>query len=71
MLGIAKIFGTTPEYALHEISYTNAIMFSRAVPLPGDDSDDENAPLFDASKDACEDIDLESTEHETEIIVRR
>lgn len=68
VLGIAKTFGVTPEYALHEISYTNAIMYSRAMPMPGDD-DEKDAPLFDASKDANEDIDLTGNDDE-EIIVK-
>lgn len=46
----------------------NAIMYSRAVPMPGDDAEDD-APLFDATKDACEDIDLDSTDDE--IIVKK
>lgn len=32
------------------MSYVNAIMYSHAVPLPDDKSDDK--PLFDESKDA-------------------
>lgn len=54
---------------MHEISYINAIMYSRAVPMPGDDAESDNAPIFDATKDACQDIDLESTDEE--IIVKK
>lgn len=28
-------------------------MYSRVVPMPGDNKDTENAPLYDESKDAC------------------
>lgn len=46
-------------------------MYSRAIPLPGDDSDEkENQPLYDDSKDACKDIDLDSNDDE-EIIVKK
>ena len=37
---------------LYEISYLNAIMYSRAVPMPNDKSEVDR-PLFDESKDAC------------------
>lgn len=50
-MGIAKIFGVTPEYALYEISYVNAIMYSHATPSI-DDMNDENAPAYDDSRDA-------------------
>lgn len=46
MLGIAKTFGVTEKYALYEMSYLNAIMYSRAMPMPGD-GEDEDAPLYD------------------------
>ena len=52
MLGIAKIFGVSPEYALYEMSYVNAIMYSRAVPMPGDRDEAADKPLYDDSKDA-------------------
>lgn len=28
-------------------------MYGRAVPMPGDKKESENAPLYDDSKDAC------------------
>lgn len=37
---------------MYEISYTNAILYSKATPMYGDKSDDENKPLFDETKDA-------------------
>lgn len=50
-LGIARIFGKDERYALYDISYTNAVMYSRAVPLMGDESED-GKPDFDESLDA-------------------
>lgn len=52
MLGIAKTFGVTEKYALYEISYQNAIMYSRVVPMPHDEDETARLP-FDESKDAC------------------
>lgn len=52
ILGIARIFGKDEKYALYEISYTNAIMYSRAVPLAGDVSDGGDRPLYDDRLDA-------------------
>ena len=48
----------------------NAILYSLVVPVPGDDSTDENAPVFDESKDACNDIDL-NDDCDDEIITAR
>jgi len=34
-------------------------MYSRVIPIPGEtDSSTNDAPLYDDSKDACQDIDL-------------
>lgn len=52
MLGITKTFNCTPEYALHEISFTNALLYSRAVPMPDDVSNDKDKPLYDDAFDA-------------------
>lgn len=52
MLGIAKTFGVTEKYALYEMSYLNAIMYSRAMPMPNDGEDDD-APLYDEKLDMC------------------
>lgn len=54
MLGIAKTFGVSPKYALYDISYVNALMYSHAVPMPYDknDNEDNDKPLYDDSKDA-------------------
>lgn len=68
VLGIAKTFGVTPEYALHGISYANVVLYSHSIPIPGEDSDNKNnddAPLYDDSKDACQDIDLTGIDEET------
>nr|CAI9750628.1 hypothetical protein GPVRGNEL_GPVRGNEL_CDS_0013 [Caudoviricetes sp.] len=40
----------TDKQALYDISYKNAIMYSRAMPMPNDKSEDN--PLYDDSKDA-------------------
>ncbi len=45
----------TIEEALHGISYANILLYSRATPMYDDKDDD--SPLFDASKDACNMID--------------
>ena len=52
VLGIARTLGVTEKYALYDISYVNAIMYSRAMPMPGDKGENGNAPLYDGSKDA-------------------
>lgn len=46
------MFGMTAKEALYDISYKNAIMYSRAMPMPNDETEDENQPLFDESLDA-------------------
>ena len=51
VLGIAKTFGVTEKYALYEMSYTNAILYSRAMPMP-DDEKANDTPLYDGTKDA-------------------
>lgn len=50
VLGVTKNLGVTVEYALDNISYVNAIMYSRAMPMYGDKED--NKPKFDDSLDA-------------------
>ena len=40
----------TIDYALDEISYVNAVMYSRAMPMYGDKK--ENKPAYDESLDA-------------------
>lgn len=52
VLGVAKAFGITAREALYDISYANAILYSRAVPLYGDTSDEGGLPPFDDAKDA-------------------
>ncbi len=52
VLGIARTLGVTEKYALYDISYVNAIMYSRAMPMPGDKAENDNTPLYDGSKDA-------------------
>ena len=43
--------GVTEKYALYNISYVNAVMYSRALPMPDDEKEDDK-PLYDDSKDA-------------------
>lgn len=50
MLGVARLFGTSARDALYGISYANAVLYSRAMPMVGDADDD--SPVFDESKDA-------------------
>lgn len=50
VLGVSKNLGVTIEYALDEISYVNAVMYSRAMPMYGDRKEDR--PAYDESLDA-------------------
>ena len=52
VLGVARLFGVTEKYALYEISYQNALLYSRAVPMPGDRGNGDK-PLYEDGKDAC------------------
>ena len=45
------MFGMTAKEALYDISYKNVIMYSRAMPMPNDETEDDK-PLFDESLDA-------------------
>lgn len=51
---MAKTFGITEKQALYDISYTNAIIYSKSVPMYGDKPDNmnEDAPIYDETKDA-------------------
>lgn len=42
----------TIEEALYGISYANVLLYSRAMPMYDDKEDD--SPLYDPTKDACE-----------------
>lgn len=35
------------------MSYQNAILYSRAMPMAGDKDESDDKPLYDESKDAC------------------
>lgn len=37
---------------MYDISYINAILYSKATPMYGDKSDEEDVPLYDETKDA-------------------
>lgn len=47
-----KNLGVSIDYALDEISYVNAVMYSRATPMFGDGEESKDAPSYDGSKDA-------------------
>lgn len=49
------------------MSYVNAIMYSHAMPLPNDETD-ENKPLFDESKDANNPDNFKDFEGDEEIV---
>lgn len=68
---MANLLGVSEKYVLYEMSYTNLIMYSRAMPHPDYESKKEtnDRPLFDESKDANEDIKI--TDDDEEEIVRR
>lgn len=53
VLGIAKTFGITAHEALYDISYVNAIMYSKAMPMYDDkQTEDDNKPVYDDALDA-------------------
>lgn len=43
VLGIAKTFNQTPQFALYGISYRNAILYSKAMPMYGDGETDKGS----------------------------
>lgn len=44
-------------------------MYSRSVPMPGDSKADDNNPIYDDSKDACNPNNFKEDDFEDEIIV--
>ncbi len=73
ILGISKTLGLSINETIHEISYINALMYCRAMPQYGDGKGregDSKAPLFDASKDACNVENFSSEDFDEEEIVR-
>jgi len=69
VLGITKTLNCTVDYALYEISYQNALMYARAMPMYDDEKEESSNPLYDDSKDACNPDNF--NDFEDEIIVRR
>lgn len=63
VLGVSRIFGMTANEALYEMSYKNAIMYSRAMPMT-DDMEYEESPLYDGSKDANDPENFNNFENE-------
>lgn len=59
----AKIFGTTPDYILYEISYENLIMYGCAIPHHDDEKDD-----WDPSIDANNPDNFNSSNDEEEFV---
>jgi hypothetical protein len=49
---VAKTFGVTAQEALYDMSYVNAIMYSKAVPMYDDKPSAEDKPLYDDTLDA-------------------
>ena len=58
----------TIDYALDDISYVNAIMYSRALPMYGDEDEDDGV-RYDESKDACDPNNFEDFEGEQTVRV--
>lgn len=52
------------------MSYANIVLYSHSIPIPGENDTDDDAPLYDDSKDACADIDLTDSDEE-EIVKAR
>lgn len=42
----------TDKQVLYDISYKNAILYSKAMPMPNDETDEGKKPDFDESLDA-------------------
>jgi hypothetical protein len=42
----------TDKQVLYDISYKNAILYSKAMPMPNDETDEDKQPDFDESLDA-------------------
>lgn len=70
VLGIAKTFGVTEKYALYEMSYLNVLMYTRAVPMPYDEDEGGERPIYDDSKDACNVANFASLDFVEEEVVR-
>lgn len=49
---MAKTFGITAHEALYDISYVNAVMYSKTVPMYDDEQTEENKLLYDDALDA-------------------
>jgi hypothetical protein len=52
ILGVCKNIGCTPDYAMHQMSYANVILFSRATPTYDDVKESNDKKKFDESLDA-------------------
>lgn len=63
--GWSKLFDTTPDYVLYEMSYENLIMYSCAVPH----YDDEKEKEWDESLDANNPNNF-MNDNESEVFVR-
>lgn len=60
------------KYALYDISFLNALLYCRAMPMPDDTSnkDDSDAPLYDDSKDANNPENFKDFDEEIEVKAR-
>lgn len=70
--GVCKNLTLTPDYVLHEMSYTNIMMYSSVLPSYEDykNSKQSDRPKFDASKDA-NNPDLFNNSDQDEVVVKR
>lgn len=52
ILGVCKNLGVTPEYALYEMSYANAVMYNKVTPTYEDTKQEKSNDKWDESLDA-------------------
>lgn len=64
ILGLAKTLNVNEKYILHDISFINALLYSRSVPVPGDTDDDTDTMPYDAKRDACDPNNFEDIEEQ-------
>lgn len=73
-MGICKNLGVSEKYALYDISFLNALMYSYVIPIAGGSvnkqQEGDDAPLFDESKDACDPANFKNSDLEEEKAVR-
>ena len=50
--GVARALGMTAQQSMYDISYMNAIMYSRTIPVYSGKKEENNEPLYDEKLDA-------------------